>query len=76
MRTANFAAALTLCTAAFALISCADAGPPSGSAARQASAWYEEQIEEGFGRLDQLPKNRPAVPPRQHTALFAGAPSP
>jgi hypothetical protein len=76
MRSANLAAAIVLCAAAVALISCADSVAPSaGGAQRQASGWYVEQVEEGFGHIDQLPKNWSGVPSRQHTALFTGAAS-
>ena len=75
MRSAQPATALALAVVAFALLSCADSGPAPGRAQQQASGWYVEQIEQGFGRLDQLPKNPPAVSSRQHTALFAGAPA-
>jgi hypothetical protein len=73
MPSAKFAPALAFAAAAFALISCADSGPAADRGSqRAASAWYVEQIEEGFGHLDQLPRNWSALPSRHQTAWFVG----
>lgn len=76
MPLANFAAAFAFAAIAIALLSCAESEPAGGGGTQQAaSGWYEEQIEDGFGHLDRLPRNWTALPARRHTALFAGGPA-
>ena len=73
MPRANLATAFAFATAAILLLSCGDSEPPAtAKTQRAASGWYVEQIEEGFGHLDRLPRNWSAVPSPHHTAWFAG----
>jgi hypothetical protein len=59
------AIALALALVAPLLMSCSEIGP--GAAQRPAEitqAQFEEQVEEGFGRLEALPANWAALPTR------------
>jgi hypothetical protein len=39
------------------LLACFSRYEPQARAPFGRAAWYEQQFEEGFGRLDQLPRN-------------------
>jgi hypothetical protein len=54
---------VTLALVAVILMSCSLGANPQLSAQQtRGSDWYEEQIEEGFGHLDQLPTNWTMLP--------------
>ncbi|HXQ52263.1 MAG TPA: hypothetical protein VN802_14300 [Stellaceae bacterium] len=50
-----FLACAGLAVVAMSLLSCVSRPEPQAQAPLGRTAWYEQQVEEGFGRLDQLP---------------------
>ena len=50
-------AVLPLMLAVLALLSCVSQPEARLHASLSHAAWYEEQLEEGFGHLDRLPRN-------------------
>jgi hypothetical protein len=46
-----------LAVVATSLLACVPRPEPQAQAPLSRTAWYEQQVEEGFGRLDQLPRN-------------------
>lgn len=62
MRRNSFPAFASLAILGLSLLSCVWRPEPQAQAALARTASYEQQVEEGFGHIDQLPRNWSMLP--------------